>query len=325
LRARIDDFFDHFPQLIDLDRKNAAIPVLVTEFGHRILERAVDRFHTVAQQILKTNDKRKPEPAIARFVDYFQEIDRSTIFLQGTRHDIARLIDGKVIATPTVHVVSRDRGFHVPFVFHFFQGRHISNAQHQLEQATCKRMTKKITRATRGAYACFSYRLAYRFAGMDKTVIEVQVRAVLPTSGGCAVFLGNNDKVFIIYVDQTVGSAITMFMREVAKERPLTHDLMGHLMTAVGAHVERVIINDLKNATYYARIIVCAENELQQKKIIELDARPSDCIAMATQQKAPIYVSQEVWEEVDDMSDVLRKMEEEGLKPDPETESSEEE
>ena len=131
-------------------------------------------------------------------------------------------------------------------------------------------------------------------------------------------FSGNNDKVFIIYVDQTVGSAITMFMREISKERPLTHDLIAHLMTALGAKVERVIINDLKNATYYARVIIRAENELQQKKIIELDARPSDCIAMATQQKAPIYVSQEVWDEVDDMSDVLRKMEEEGLKPDPE-------
>jgi len=112
---------------------------------------------------------------------------------------------------------------------------------------------------------------------MNKTVIEVQVRAVLPTSGGCAVFLGNNDKVFIIYVDQTVGSAITMFMRDITKERPLTHDLIAHLMTALGAKVERVIINDLKNATYYARAIIRAENELQQKKIIELDARPSDC------------------------------------------------
>ena len=158
---------------------------------------------------------------------------------------------------------------------------------------------------------------------MNKTVIEVQVRAVLPTSGGCAVFIGNNDKVFIIYVDQTVGSAITMFMHQITKERPLTHDLMGHLMTALGAKVDRVIINDLKNATYYARVILRVENELQQKKIVELDGRPSDCIAMATQQKAPIYVSQEVWDEVDDMSDVLRKMEEEGLKPDPETESEE--
>src|SRR5215470_13647588 len=73
---------------------------------------------------------------------------------------------------------------------------------------------------------------------MNKTVIEVQVRAVLPTSGGCAVFLGNNEKVFIIYVDQTVGSAITMFMRHITKERPLTHDLMAHLLAALGAKVE---------------------------------------------------------------------------------------
>jgi hypothetical protein len=168
-----------------------------------------------------------------------------------------------------------------------------------------------------------------RFFLMNKTVIEVQVRAVLPTSGGCAVFLGNGDKVFIIYVDQSVGSAITMFMRGTVKERPLTHDLMGHLMTALGARVERVIINDLKNATYYARMIIRAENELQQKKIIELDGRPSDCIAMAVQQKAQIYVSQEVWDEVDDMSDVLRKMEEDGIKPEiepgSEAESGEEE
>src|SRR5438034_8107663 len=89
------------------------------------------------------------------------------------------------------------------------------------------------------ACVSFSRRVLFR---SNKTVIEVQVRAVLPTSGGCAVFIGNNDKVFIIYVDQTVGSAITMFMRDITKERPLTHDLMAHLMTALGAKVERVII-----------------------------------------------------------------------------------
>src|SRR2546425_6717120 len=160
---------------------------------------------------------------------------------------------------------------------------------------------------------------------MNKAVVQVQVRAVLPTSAGRAVFIGNDEKVFVIYVDESVGAAITMFMSNMPKERPLTHDLMGHLMTALGAHVERVIVNDLKSSTYFARLIISAENELQQRKIIELDARPSDCIALATSQKAPIYVSREVWDEVEDMSDVLRKMEEEGLKPDPETESSEEE
>src|SRR5207302_9497810 len=87
---------------------------------------------------------------------------------------------------------------------------------------------------------------------MNKTVIEVQVRAVLPTSGGCAVFLGDNGKVFMIYVDQTVGSAITMFMRHITKERPLTLDLMAHLLAALGAKVELVVINDLQHATSYA-------------------------------------------------------------------------
>jgi uncharacterized protein len=48
------------------------------------------------------------------------------------------------------------------------------------------------------------------------------------------------------------------------------------------------------------------------EKIIEIDARPSDCIAMATQQRAPIYVSLDVWDEVEDMTEVLRKMQEEG-------------
>ena len=146
---------------------------------------------------------------------------------------------------------------------------------------------------------------------MSKPVIEVQIRGLVATSVGCAVFLGNEEKVFVIYVDQSVGAAITMFMRGTQKERPLTHDLLAHILRALGARVERVIINDLKRGTYFARLILNAENELQQKKIVEIDARPSDCIAMATQQTSPIYVSREVWEEVEDMSDVLRKMEEE--------------
>src|SRR3569833_2710502 len=93
----------------------------------------------------------------------------------------------------------------------------------------------------RGAGRLFFAPGLIRFARMNKTVIEVQVRAVLPPSGGCADFLGNNDKVFIIYFDHIVGSAITINMRDETKERPLTHDLMGHLMTALGAKVERVI------------------------------------------------------------------------------------
>ena len=147
---------------------------------------------------------------------------------------------------------------------------------------------------------------------MNKPVIEVQVRAVLPFNNGRAVFIGNDEKVFVIYVDESVGAAISKFMKQTPKERPLTHDLMGHLMKALGAKVERVIINDLKSETYFARLILSAENELFEKKIIELDGRPSDCLAMAIQQGAPIYVARDVWEEVEDRTDVLRNLEENG-------------
>ena len=144
---------------------------------------------------------------------------------------------------------------------------------------------------------------------MSKGVVEVEVKGVLPTTGGCAVFLGNEDKVFVIYVDQMVGVAITMFMRKAPKERPQTHDLMADILLALGAKVQRVIINHFDAGVYYARLIIACENELQEKKIIEIDARPSDSIALATQQDAPIYVSQEVWDEADDMSDLLKNME----------------
>jgi hypothetical protein len=147
-------------------------------------------------------------------------------------------------------------------------------------------------------------------SSMDKSVVPVQIRALIPTNAGCAVFLGNEDKVFVIYVDQGVGAAIGMFLSGTDKERPLTHDLLAHVLAALGAKVERVVINDLKNGTYFGRLILSAENELQQKKIVELDARPSDCMAMAAQQKAPIYVSGVVWEEVEDTSELLQSLQE---------------
>ena len=115
-----------------------------------------------------------------------------------------------------------------------------------------------------------------------------------------------------MFVDQSVGAAITMFMQGRQKERPLTHDLLANVLRALGTKIERAVVNDVKDGTYFAGLVLSAENETRQKKIIEIDARPSDCIAMATQQLAPIFVSLEVWDEVEDMTEVLRKLQQEG-------------
>jgi len=144
---------------------------------------------------------------------------------------------------------------------------------------------------------------------MNRDVIEVQVRAVLPLDGSFAVFLGNEEKTFVIYVDESVGSAISMFMRGVSKERPLTHDLLATVLLAFGAKVDRVIINNVQGSVFFARIIVSAENELHARKVIELDSRPSDSLALALQQSAPIFVAKHVLDSVEDVTHTLAEIE----------------
>jgi hypothetical protein len=138
-------------------------------------------------------------------------------------------------------------------------------------------------------------------------VIEVTVKGLMPTANGCAVFLGNDQKTFVIYVDPSVGSAISMTISGVKKERPLTHDLIGHIFLGFGIALERIIINDVNDGTYFARVILQMKNELGLK-ILELDARPSDSIVLALQQKRPIFVARAVFDVVEDMSEILERV-----------------
>jgi len=142
---------------------------------------------------------------------------------------------------------------------------------------------------------------------MDKQVVPVLVKGVMPTSSGCAVFLGNDEKTFVIYVDQGIGESIQRAVDGERAERPLTHDLMLTLLDGLGAEVERVVINHVDQGTFFARLIVSMENELGHK-IIELDARPSDSMVMALSSNKPIYVAQAVIDSVDDMTEILAKI-----------------
>ena len=146
---------------------------------------------------------------------------------------------------------------------------------------------------------------------MKNEVVSVKIRGILPANNGCAVFVGNDEKVFVINVEPQMGQIIGMFLRDAPKERPLTHDLINRMFQGFGISVERVVITDLKNSTYFARIILQQQNELA-RKIVELDARPSDCLALAAAQKKPIFVSASLFEQVEDMSEVLDKMNDSG-------------
>ena len=146
---------------------------------------------------------------------------------------------------------------------------------------------------------------------MKNEVVPVQIRGILPANSGCAIFVGNDEKVFVIQVEHNMGNVIGMFLRQTPKERPLTHDLIANILQGFNITVERAIITDLKNSTYFARLILQQQNELG-RKLVEIDARPSDCLAIATAQKRPLYVATALFEQVEDMSEVLDRINEEG-------------
>jgi bifunctional DNase/RNase len=142
---------------------------------------------------------------------------------------------------------------------------------------------------------------------MNKDVVPVAVKGVMPTANGCAVFLGNDEKTFVIYVDHSVGNAIQMTLAGVKKERPLTHDLIGHLLLGLGVQLDHVVVNDVSGGTFFARILLRMENELG-KKIVEVDARPSDSIVLALQHRRPLFVARKVFDTVEDMTEILERV-----------------
>src|SRR3954465_15761320 len=144
-----------------------------------------------------------------------------------------------------------------------------------------------------------------------KKDVPVTIRGILPANSGCAIFVGNDEKVFVIQVEHNMGAIIGMFLRDTPKERPLTHDLMNSVMKGFGITVERVVITELKNSPFFARLILQQQNELG-RKIVEIDARPSDCLALATAQKRPLYVTSALFSQVEDMTKWLEEINENG-------------
>ena len=150
-----------------------------------------------------------------------------------------------------------------------------------------------------------------------KTEVPIAVKALVPTQTGCGVFLTDGAKVIAIFVDHSVAAAITMAMHELRKPRPLTHDLIGNILTGLGVTLQKVVINDLKEDTYFARLFLVQQLDDGGRNMLEVDARPSDSIALALQAKSPIFIHEDVLARADDMSWALEKQGESGDDPAP--------
>ena len=92
-----------------------------------------------------------------------------------------------------------------------------------------------------------------------------------------------------IWIGPAEADAIAVKLQEVTVPRPLTHDLLGSVIDALGASVNSIIVCDLRNDTFFAKIILVVDG-----KQVEIDSRPSDALALAVRAKVPIFAEESV-------------------------------
>jgi bifunctional DNase/RNase len=123
--------------------------------------------------------------------------------------------------------------------------------------------------------------------------VEMRIRGLLvdPVNNTPIVILkdANSDTVLPIWVGVFEASAIQMEIEKVSTPRPMTHDLIKNVLSGLDAHVHKVVVTELKDDTFYA--VIWMERD---GRIISVDSRPSDAMALALRVDCPIYVDEEV-------------------------------
>jgi len=128
--------------------------------------------------------------------------------------------------------------------------------------------------------------------------VEMQIKGLMvdPVTNMPIVILkdASESRVLPIWVGIFEANAIALEVEEIATPRPMTHDLLRDLLQALGAKVEKVVVTDLRDNTYYALLHL----QVGDSPIV-VDARPSDALALALRTQAPIFVEEAVLNSAD--------------------------
>ena len=121
-----------------------------------------------------------------------------------------------------------------------------------------------------------------------------------PVSNSPIVVLKDDEEKFFlpIWVGIFEANAIALQLENITTPRPMTHDLLRNMIAELNARVIRIVINDLRDSTFFAQIRLAVGPE----RTLEVDARPSDAIALALRTEAPIFVAQSVLEQAQTIS-----------------------
>ncbi len=130
---------------------------------------------------------------------------------------------------------------------------------------------------------------------MISELIQLNFDKIMQTRTYTVVVLSTPEKRFAIYTDPSIGRTLQLYLTGAEKQRPLTHDLISMIFKGFEINIKQVVITDLQDTVYFARLFLELTKE-NLVNIVEIDARPSDCIALALMNNAPVYCTKEVLE-----------------------------
>lgn len=130
---------------------------------------------------------------------------------------------------------------------------------------------------------------------MDFELISVQFNKILQSQNYTVFIIGTEEKQFAIYTSPHVGQNLQIHLTDQVKPRPYTYDLMNSIFKGLDINLLQVVITDVQDTLYYARLFVEQETD-GIRTILEIDARPSDCLTLALENDIPIFCTKEVYE-----------------------------
>ena len=127
-------------------------------------------------------------------------------------------------------------------------------------------------------------------------LIPLNLHKILQSKSYTVIIAGTEEKKFAIYAEPQVGHYLQMQMAHVNPARPSTFDLMENFLEGIGGKILQVVITDVQDTTYFAHLIIELPQSEGQRLILEIDARPSDCILLGLSKKVPFFCKKEVLE-----------------------------
>ena len=130
---------------------------------------------------------------------------------------------------------------------------------------------------------------------MDFELIPIQFNKILQSQNYTVFILGTQEKQFAIYTSPHVGQNLQMHLADQIKPRPYTYGLINSAFNALNINLLQVVITDVQDTLYFARLFIEQESD-GLRNILEIDARPSDCLTLALENDIPIYCTREVFD-----------------------------